>query len=92
MTQFLMSGGSIDKSASRCFRKDRLTNCLDDVYEYNPATESGREMTPIPTKKSNFGSFAVGGKIYVIGGTYRRFALLLQTVEEFEVAANRWRP
>jgi N-acetylneuraminic acid mutarotase len=42
---------------------------LDDSWEYDPADDSWKALAPMPTKRQAGAAVAIGGKIYVIGGT-----------------------
>ena len=75
---------------------------IADVWEYDPAVDSWRSMTPMPTKRGSALATEVGGKIYVIGGastvdgskdpyfTFYGPAKVLTTNEVFDPATNKW--
>ena len=42
--------------------------CLGTVDEYDPATDTWRERSPMPTPRNHAAIGVVNGKIYVIGG------------------------
>lgn len=67
---------------------------LDSVDEYDPATNSWRPRTTMPTPRNHFALAAVDGKFYALGGrTGSAFADLaseLQVVEQFDPATNQW--
>lgn len=64
------------------------------VEEYDPATNSWRARTPMPTPRNHAGVGAVGGKIYVIGGrTGAAFISVgsnTDVVEEYDPATDTW--
>jgi N-acetylneuraminic acid mutarotase len=41
---------------------------IDYVWEYDPAADSWKSLTPLPTKRGSANAVVVDGKIYVIGG------------------------
>ena len=41
---------------------------VGNVYEYDPATDTYVEKTPMPTLREDFGSFVLNNKIYCFGG------------------------
>ena len=68
---------------------------LDTVEEYDPATNSWRALSPMPTARNHMaGVGAVGGKIYVIGGrvgsVFERDADNTDLVEVYDPAADSW--
>src|SRR5216684_2458830 len=66
------------------------------VEEYDPATNTWRERTPMPTARNHAVTGAVNGKIYVIGGrvgaAFIGVASNTNVVEEYDPAADAWRP
>jgi N-acetylneuraminic acid mutarotase len=44
------------------------TQATNTTFEYTPATDAWRSLTPIPTRRFAAGAAAVNGKIYVVGG------------------------
>ena len=65
------------------------------VEEYDPATNTWRERTSMPTPRNHAVAGAVNGKIYVIGGrTGTAFASSgssnLDVVEEYDPASDSW--
>jgi len=42
---------------------------MTDVWEYDPASENWRSMSPMPTGRADAPATVVGGMIYVIGGS-----------------------
>src|SRR6266536_2213760 len=65
------------------------------VYEYDPATDTWRARTPIPTPRNHATAGAINGKIYVIGG--RTGAAFISSgssnvdvVEEYDPATAAW--
>ncbi len=78
-------------------------NPVNDVWEYDPSTDSWRMLAPMPTKRGGGVAAVVGGKSYVIGGAGpmpgasdpairpRQPQESLGTVEEYDPATNQWR-
>ena len=76
---------------------------IDNAWEYDPAADSWRALTPMPTKRGSAVAAAVGSRIYVIGGGTTspgskepsihpaRPHLAVGTVEEYDPATNSWR-
>ncbi len=76
---------------------------IDNVWEYDPAADSWKELAPMPTKRGSPVAAVVGGKIYVIGGVTTapgakepivhptRPHITIGTVEEYDPATNSWR-
>jgi N-acetylneuraminic acid mutarotase len=66
------------------------------VEEYDPATNSWRARTPMPTPRNHAAVGAVGGKIYVIGGRIGAAVISVATnidvVEEYDPATDTWGP
>jgi N-acetylneuraminic acid mutarotase len=79
-------------------------NPVDNVWEYDPASDEWKALAPMPTKRGAATAAAVGGKIYVTGGANSlpgvtengihgaRPHNVLATVEEYDPATNTWRP
>src|SRR5438876_11617682 len=78
-------------------------NPVSDAWEYDPATDGWRALTPMPTARGGGVAAVVNGKIYVIGGAGpapdasapvirpRQPQRSLGTVEEYDPATNTWR-
>ena len=76
---------------------------IDTAWQYDPTTDSWKELAPMPTKRGGAVAAMVGDKIYVIGGTsthpgssetgltLTRPQRPLGTVEEYDPSANTWR-
>jgi N-acetylneuraminic acid mutarotase len=64
------------------------------VEEYDPATNTWRERSPMPTPRNHAAIGAVNGKIYVIGGRVGAAFIALATdvsvVEEYDPATDKW--
>jgi N-acetylneuraminic acid mutarotase len=75
---------------------------IDDVSEYDPATDSWKSLAPLPGKRGSAVAVEVGGKIYAIGGvttvegskdpffTFMGPARVLSTNDVYDPATNRW--
>jgi N-acetylneuraminic acid mutarotase len=73
----------------------RAHRSLTTVEEYDPATNTWRERSMMPTPRNHFAIGAVNGKIYVLGGRIGAAFISgggnrLDLVEEYDVAANKW--
>src|SRR5581483_11569262 len=70
--------------------------CLGTVEEYDPATNTWRERTPMPTPRNHAAIGVVNGKIYVIGGRVGAAFIALASdtsvVEEYDPATDKWGP
>jgi N-acetylneuraminic acid mutarotase len=75
---------------------------IDNAWEYNPATDTWRALAPVPTKRGSPVAVTVGDKMYVIGGAAplpgstavhpARPHGSVGANEEYDPAANTWRP
>src|SRR4029453_5616574 len=75
---------------------------IADAYEFNPATDSWKPLSPLPGKRGSAIAAEVGGKIYVIGGAtalegskgpfFTAFgpARVLSTNDVYDPATNKW--
>ena len=67
---------------------------LDNVEEYDVASNSWRERTTMPTPRNHFALAAVNGKIYAIGGrmgsAFSLFGTDTEVVEEYTPATDMW--
>jgi N-acetylneuraminic acid mutarotase len=72
----------------------RPHRALDTVEEYDPAANSWRGRSPMPTARNHAGVGVVGGKIYVIGGrlgaAFISVASNTDVVEEYDPATDQW--
>ena len=76
---------------------------INNAWEYDPATDSWKELAPMPTKRGAASAAVANGKIYVTGGANslpgvtengihpQRPHNVLATVEEYDPATNSWR-
>lgn len=76
---------------------------INNAWEYDPATDAWKALTPMPSKRGSPVAAAVGDKIYVIGGATTipgsnvtaimpsTPQMSVGTVEEYDPAANSWR-
>jgi N-acetylneuraminic acid mutarotase len=70
---------------------------LGTVEEYDPASNTWRERSPMPTPRNHAAIGAVKGKIYVIGGRLAAafitaFPGNVDLVQEYDPATDRWTP
>lgn len=67
---------------------------LGTVEEYDPANNTWRERSPMPTPRNHFVVAAVNGKIYAIGGRLASPFVSLgsdtDVVEEYDPATDMW--
>jgi len=60
--------------------------------EYDPATRTWRDLSPMPGIASHAGGAATGGKVYVVGGfTANPHAGAMDSVWEYDPATDTWR-
>jgi N-acetylneuraminic acid mutarotase len=69
-----------------------LSSNTDIVEEYDPATDTWRPMTKMPTPRSGHGWTTFQGRIYVAGGEGRdsHMDAVYRDVEVFDPAVNDW--
>jgi N-acetylneuraminic acid mutarotase len=67
---------------------------LGTVEEYDPATNTWRARTSMPTPRNHAVGGAVNGKVYVIGGrvggAFIGIAADIDVVEEYDPATDKW--
>ena len=67
---------------------------VDYVDEYNPATNTWRPCSSMPTARNHFLAAEVGGKIYAvngrIGAVFVTMSDVIDLVEEYDPATDRW--
>ena len=73
----------------------RAHRSVTTVEEYDPATNTWRERSQMPTPRNHLAIGAVSGKIYVLGGRIGAAFISgggnrLDLVEEYDVAADTW--
>jgi N-acetylneuraminic acid mutarotase len=78
-------------------------NPVNTAWEYDPATDEWKELTPMPTRRGAASAGVVNGKIYVTGGANSLPGMtengihparphnVLATVEEYDPATNSWK-
>lgn len=77
---YLIGGGGI---------KNNIIGFLEDVNEYDPATDSWNTRSPMSIKRHGVGaSLNAEGKIYVVGGS--NVNGYTQLVEEYDTSTNSW--
>jgi N-acetylneuraminic acid mutarotase len=68
--------------------------CLGTVEEYDPAANTWRQRTPMPTPRNHAAVGVVDDKIYVIGGrvgaAFIGLASDISVVEEYDPATDKW--
>jgi len=72
---------------------DTPRRSVSTVEEYDFATDSWRERSPMPTPRHHFVVAAVNGKIYALGGRQglaRRSVGYTDAVEEYDPAIDMW--
>lgn len=72
----------------------RPHRAVGTVEEYDPATNTWRARSPMPTARNHAAVGVVGGKIYVIGGrigaAFISVASNTDVVEEYDPATDQW--
>lgn len=72
----------------------RPHRALGTVEEYDPATNTWRARSPMPTARNHAAVGAVGGRIYVIGGrlgaAFISVASNTDVVEAYDPATDQW--
>jgi len=70
-----------------------LPNGLDNVEEYDPATDKWVKKADIITPRYGHASGVVGGKIYIVGGRMgkQKPGAGADTVEEYDPTTNKWK-
>ena len=73
----------------------RAHRSVTTVEEYDPATNTWRERSQMPTPRNHLAIGAVSGKIYVLGGRIGAAFISgggnrLDLVEEYDVATDTW--
>ena len=63
---------------------------VDDVYEYNPVSDSWTSKSKIPTPVAFASAGVVDGKIYVIGGCNFGFSKAYKSLFEYNPATDTW--
>ena len=66
---------------------------LNDCYRYNPETEQWTPLADMPTKRSGTAAFEINGKIYVVGGGFKKPEgnfQFLKTVEIYDPENDSW--
>lgn len=58
-------------------------------WEYDPVSDSWKELAPMPSKRTAAIALESGGKFYVIGGSDEA-NLSLGTNEVYDIATNKW--
>ncbi len=94
---YVIGGGTISPGAKEpSIHPARPHLAVGTVEEYDPATNTWRARTPMPTPRNHSGIGVVGGKIYVIGGRTAAAFISVGTntdmVEEYDPATDTWGP
>lgn len=73
---------------------DYNVECYTTVEEYDPATDTWSEKSPMPTARSFHSACAVDNRIYIIGGggsgTYGSWNNSVNEMEMYEPATDTW--
>nr|XP_034985717.1 kelch-like protein 40 [Zootoca vivipara] len=70
--------------------KGNARKCLNTLLVYNPKKFEWKELAPMKTARSLFGTTLHNGKIYVVAGVTD--SGLTSSVEVYDIAANKWEP
>ena len=92
---YVIGGASMHPgSAETVVHPARPHRAVDTVEEYDPATNTWRARSPMPTARNHAGIGVVGGKIYVVGGrlgaAFISVASNTNVVEEYDPATDQW--
>jgi N-acetylneuraminic acid mutarotase len=92
---YVIGGASIHPgSREPAVHPARPHRALDTVEEYDPATDTWRARSPMPTARNHAAVGVVGAKIYVIGGrlgaAFISVASNTDVVEEYDPATDQW--
>jgi N-acetylneuraminic acid mutarotase len=92
---YVIGGASVHPgSAEPAVHPARPHRSLATVEEYDPATNTWRARSPMPTARNHAAVGAVDGKIYVIGGrvgaAFIGVASNTDVVEEYDPATDSW--
>jgi N-acetylneuraminic acid mutarotase len=92
---YVIGGASMHPgSAETSIHPARPHRALGIVEEYDPATNTWRPRSPMPTARNHAAVGVVGGRIYVIGGRlgagFISVASNTDVVEEYDPAADQW--
>jgi N-acetylneuraminic acid mutarotase len=90
-------GGATSNPNEAFLHPQRPHRSIDTVEEYDPATDSWRPRTAMPTPRNHAVAGVVNGKVYVIGGrTGTAFITAgssnIDVVEEYDPAKDQWGP
>lgn len=81
-------------SSNTALSFDTPQQVVGTVEEYDPATNTWRERSPMPTPRNHASIGTVNGKIYVIGGrvgaAFIGLATDVSVVEEYDPATDKW--
>jgi len=81
-------------SAEPAVHPARPHRAVGTVEEYDPATNTWRARSPMPTARNHAAIGVVGGKIYVLGGrigaAFIGVASNTDVVEEYDPATDQW--
>ena len=71
------------------FTKDVHVGALDFVFEYDPATDTWRQLAPLSSPRGSVGVAVVDGKIHAIGG--RGLDMVTVTTHEvYDTSTGKW--
>ena len=89
-------GGAVPGAKESAVHPARPHSSVGTVEEYDPTTNTWRELAPMPTPRNHAMAGAVNGKIYVIGGRVGAAFISgltsfnVDIVEEYDPAADVW--
>jgi N-acetylneuraminic acid mutarotase len=92
---YVIGGASVHPGSSEpAVLPTRPHRALTTVEEYDPATNTWRARSPMPTARNHAAIGVVNGKIYVIGGrlgaAFIGIASNTDVVEEYDPATDSW--
>lgn len=90
-------GGAVPGPGQSAVHPARPHRSVGTVEEYDPATNTWRERSSMPTPRNHATAGVVSGKIYVIGGRVGAAFISsgssnIDVVEQYDPAADSWGP
>jgi N-acetylneuraminic acid mutarotase len=87
--------GPMPGASEPTLRPRQLQRSLATAEEYDPATDTWRQRSPMPTPCNHMGGEAVNGKIYAIGGRLSGAFIIgypgnVNLVQVYDPAADAW--
>ena len=92
---YVVGGATLSPGAEKSYLEFKTPqNSLNIVQEYDPATNTWKTKTPMPTPRNHVALAAVNGKIYVAGGRvgapYISLGTDISLVEVYDPVKDSW--